>query len=322
MTVEATKKQNIPTVPPLIPLEYCTPERAARLLGCEVEDLFHWAEIGVVTLYAEFNGPIYSPSRTIPSARRVHCFGEIEGVKSFFGKVLERKPSEKTVISSDCFSSKNANLFFLETSFESDAVYMKHGFSNDAENIGEQTYGTIDYKYILLTPNPQNGADISCINGFWKVHGISEYRLRGYDDIDVTWSIEHSAPSNYSMYIQDLNIDDMIYRFRFKRHDLLKLHEHIRTGQPMGNTRSKDGCLSIESSLSRKIVSANSRERVTSKQCRFIVDLLKSHGLTDDDFKGSIGALRLKIANKAPNIGDPSVDDNTLIDWLKKGGVR
>ncbi|WP_275379282.1 hypothetical protein [Xenorhabdus bovienii] len=60
----------------------------------------------------------------------------------------------------------------------------------------------------------------------------------------------------------------------------------------------------------------------TAKQCRFIVELLKSHGLDDNDFKGSIEELRRKIANKIPNIGDPNVDDNTLVDWLKKAGVR
>lgn len=63
-------------------------------------------------------------------------------------------------------------------------------------------------------------------------------------------------------------------------------------------------------------------ERVTAKQCRFIVALLRSYNLTDDDFKGSIGDLRIKISNRIPSIGDPEIDDNTLTDWLKKGGVR
>lgn len=63
-------------------------------------------------------------------------------------------------------------------------------------------------------------------------------------------------------------------------------------------------------------------ERVTAKQCRFIVELLRSYNLTDDDFKGSIGDLRIKISNRIPSIGDPEIDDNTLTDWLKKGGVR
>ncbi|ENW0008335.1 TPA: hypothetical protein ACUNL9_002277 [Salmonella enterica] len=60
----------------------------------------------------------------------------------------------------------------------------------------------------------------------------------------------------------------------------------------------------------------------TAKQCRFIVALLRSYNLNDDDFKGSISDLRIKITNRIPSIGDPDVDDNTLTDWLQKAGVR
>ncbi|OCG08037.1 hypothetical protein A9G13_07520 [Gilliamella sp. wkB178] len=35
----------------LPPLEYCSVERATRLLGCEVSDLIHWHEIGAIRLY-------------------------------------------------------------------------------------------------------------------------------------------------------------------------------------------------------------------------------------------------------------------------------
>ena len=38
-----------------IPLEYCTPARAARLLGCELEDIFHWYEIGAIKLYLKLD---------------------------------------------------------------------------------------------------------------------------------------------------------------------------------------------------------------------------------------------------------------------------
>lgn len=34
----------------LLPLEYCKLDRAARLLGCEVDDLIHWGKIGAIDL--------------------------------------------------------------------------------------------------------------------------------------------------------------------------------------------------------------------------------------------------------------------------------
>lgn len=36
--------------PKLLPLEYCSLDRAARLLGCEVQDLLHWGSIGAIKL--------------------------------------------------------------------------------------------------------------------------------------------------------------------------------------------------------------------------------------------------------------------------------
>ncbi|MBU1308549.1 MAG: hypothetical protein KKE30_03320 [Gammaproteobacteria bacterium] len=38
-------------LPPLLPLEYCTIERAAKLLQCEPDDLMHWAEIAAIKLW-------------------------------------------------------------------------------------------------------------------------------------------------------------------------------------------------------------------------------------------------------------------------------
>lgn len=59
---------------------------------------------------------------------------------------------------------------------------------------------------------------------------------------------------------------------------------------------------------------------VTAKQCRFIVESLRAHGLTDEDFKGSIPQLRQKIARL--KIAETYGDDKTLTDWLVKAGVR
>lgn len=38
-------------LPPLLPLEYCSIERAARMLECEKEDILHWFEVGAINLY-------------------------------------------------------------------------------------------------------------------------------------------------------------------------------------------------------------------------------------------------------------------------------
>ncbi len=40
----------------LLPLEYCTPKRAAALLGCQVGDIYHWAACDEITLYFDASG--------------------------------------------------------------------------------------------------------------------------------------------------------------------------------------------------------------------------------------------------------------------------
>lgn len=49
-----TKTKGRP-LPPLLPVEYCTIGRAARMLDCEVEDLLHWVEIGAINLYLKID---------------------------------------------------------------------------------------------------------------------------------------------------------------------------------------------------------------------------------------------------------------------------
>ncbi|HGF3677451.1 TPA: hypothetical protein ACF4EV_002168 [Vibrio parahaemolyticus] len=42
-------------IQPLLPLEYCSVNRAARLLGCEVGDILHWMEINAINAYFRFS---------------------------------------------------------------------------------------------------------------------------------------------------------------------------------------------------------------------------------------------------------------------------
>ncbi|QYM92791.1 hypothetical protein [Dickeya zeae] len=47
----------------VIPFEYATIARATRFFGCEVEDIFHWNEIGLIKLslsFDDFNGTLLS----------------------------------------------------------------------------------------------------------------------------------------------------------------------------------------------------------------------------------------------------------------------
>lgn len=44
-------------------LEYCTLERACRLLGCELDDILHWAELSAIQLMVKFTHEVESNAR-------------------------------------------------------------------------------------------------------------------------------------------------------------------------------------------------------------------------------------------------------------------
>lgn len=50
----------------LLPFEYCKLDRAARMLGCEVDDLIHWGAIGAIELSIYLVKPIKCWLRHIP----------------------------------------------------------------------------------------------------------------------------------------------------------------------------------------------------------------------------------------------------------------
>jgi len=91
-------KQTQQDIPPLLPLEYCRIERAARVLGCEVEDLIHWGAVGSIRLYVRlgwlschlsslirvddpFEGNGVFESQDLTSVERAHLEGIITLLK-------------------------------------------------------------------------------------------------------------------------------------------------------------------------------------------------------------------------------------------------
>jgi hypothetical protein len=75
----STKNQNDQKIPPLLPLEYCTVKRAARLLGCEEEDIYHWDKIGAIRLHVYFDQDVTSTSNLhlrISDNRESTIYGE------------------------------------------------------------------------------------------------------------------------------------------------------------------------------------------------------------------------------------------------------
>ncbi|WP_447769426.1 hypothetical protein [Aeromonas veronii] len=273
-----------PNIRPLIPLEYCSPERASRLFKCEVDDIFHWVATGAINLFAEFSS--------------------------------YKIDSDHIELLSDCDWLEDSN---------SEGVISSY-YGPDVNN-GNNYRPSLHY----LEPYDPSREHELRISGLWHVNYDSEFSLHVLSRMDgerrciLTAFFEpckKSSDFKPSLTLYDVLVSDMPARLRIKRDDLLKIQRHINSGEVMNMqslTPRTDKVNSVNESSGKMVSNIG---RVTRKQCCFIVDLLRAHGLTDADFKGSIGELRQKIANKIPAIGSLDVDDNTLTDWLRKAGVR
>jgi hypothetical protein len=224
------EKQSAKKIPfDILSLEYCEPERAARLLKLEKEDLFHLVEVGVIDIHAEFNGDAIAFDNKPMVAERVSCSGVIDGI-ALYGRATDTHPeAEKIKISQESFSSNIPVAFQIETSFESPWMYINNDVGDNIfpECESPSTLKISSYESITLLPKPgDNGAIICDIKGFWKVHGIKEYRLGGYDDVNVDWAIEYSH-SKYSIILYNVNDSIFSLRLRFKQEELIKAYHYI-----------------------------------------------------------------------------------------------
>lgn len=209
---------------PLIPLEYCNLERASRLLGCEVEDILHWASIGAIKIHAQFKDSLYSD-------------GDIVHV----GEVY---------LNHDLFTEQECKIYDIEhegvlykkkipigergpihecnnvISVDSDQFYLGSGIT--IYNVGE---GLLD-------------RDVS-LWGFWEVDiaSISNMLLLSENRDDYDFNLratyiggEGGAEQDLGLELYGVNFDDISSRLRVVRDDILKMKMHINNGELMGKT--------------------------------------------------------------------------------------
>lgn len=301
---------------PFIKLEYCNLDRAARLLGCETEDIFHWAEVGAITLYTQFNDSNWS-----------------EGENFLVGQVYLHECAYDILVTPEYKE--------LELPYGDGEIYIKKVRVNLPGAINkEPSYLSSNHKWFkfgaaMHLRHPDEGLldRTVSLSGFWAVDRSSIPPVQNIASINkqMRWILnaiyvgDESAESQRAIELCDVEIDDIYPRLRVMHEDLLKIQSELISNNLVTAIFSEHHSAESPSSVTKTNTDMDSivrPERVTTKQCSFIVDLLRSHGLTDIDFKGTIGALRLKLANKVPSIGDPDLDDNTLIKWLRKAGVR
>lgn len=293
------------------PMEYFTLDRAASILQCDIDDLLHYGVIGAIPLCVMMRG--------FPSALIFMGGKDIQDPIEFYH---EHKGN-----SSFLFRDSNYVSHFNSTLTEHDAYKTDGGFilfRGLAHGLWCLGHGEIES---LLYSKRARVIDATIFRPFgWDTfrektglscHIISDRYFNQSWLPTLNRQLAESAgfqlrESRKPAINEILTTSDLF----IARDTILKLKGAIDTGEPMKSMIN--GGVTPSSPTEEDV---GKPVKITEKQTRLIVALLKRIGLTDSDLKGSITQLRNKANNKGEELPLPD-DDKTLIDWLRKGGIK
>lgn len=196
---KSKEKTDQSALPPLLPREYCRPERAAELLDCKIEDLIHWAAIGAINFYV-------NAAMAMDGIKTIGTYLPEEVEPEF---VIEPDPMEGEFKFGAAFSFVRAGGYIL-----SDDGYCRF----DAGKIyGFWRVSSSHFQHWELEGGIPESDDYS-LALFSSFDFCSSVYLHDKPDIDITLEVMASFP----------RLKDNLW---LMREDLEKLHQHIRTGE-------------------------------------------------------------------------------------------
>ncbi|MFH0257040.1 hypothetical protein ACGRL8_08310 [Vibrio rumoiensis] len=188
-------------IPKLLPLEYCTIERAAKMLRCEVEDIQHWIDINAITAYAIFNGErSYQGILTTSAAQEL----------SKDETLRLPEPFKLTGVANTITLDDGSKLQSLPFSF--------NGVINE---LNEPFYGVP--------------------TGFWQLisaKSFTDENTTGYSFCPQSFELSESGQLNYlksTTFLLHLE-DEQLPELYILQKDLKRLYEAIYENKPLKNT--------------------------------------------------------------------------------------
>ncbi|OOF28915.1 hypothetical protein [Salinivibrio sp. IB872] len=236
----SSQKETGTQLPPLLPLEYCSVARAARLLGCEVEDIYHWREIGAIKLCAVLNE---EPCKAF--------------VKPSF---LYGEEDEETII----------NMKFEE---ELSKVYEPEEGENFQMDVGHVIgLGPMEIDESLLNPMVVYDA---VADGVWIEADDDTREIAGPNLISSS-KTEHVGYEGglKNAELVGIQVPDLKNRLVVMKSDLDKLHKAIHGLAPLPN-RYNDSDIAAEMAAKEKEKQVTASSRVSAPQKLIIRELAK-----------------------------------------------
>ena len=286
--------------PKLLPLEYCSLDRAARLLGCEVQDLLHWGSIGAIKLCLNGAG-----SGVLLDIEKVDKAKNGEEIADFI-RTIYTDSYDLTRIS--LYSSFDQSL--SSNYFHDDLVKMSAQDVCDVP-VYFEGFWAIDPFYIpdisnILADIGYIGAIDDEIKIFSPLPDENDWIYRGIIHI----------PNDH--HVSETKLDN-IYIIR---PDLERLYKVIHDGGVLDNIYNNAELARKNREQELKIQPENT-PRVTTKQSDMIKALILIHpeleGLVDNA-NGLLAELEKLCARKG--IKTPVSDAKTIRDWLSRANIR
>ncbi|KAE9627734.1 hypothetical protein [Aeromonas veronii] len=160
---------------------------------------------------------------------------------------------------------------------------------------------------------------IGCMSSSCLADAIWPDELQRYDaQLRYAMSLDH-ANKNIKI-LESVIGEDQAKLLIEKQNKIDELEREISSVRWLASHTYEPKTLENNSESETSEYSHTQTEKVTKKQAKFIVALLKSCGIEESVLKGSITVLRQKLA-RLPY--PPEVpDDKSLIKWLREGGVN
>jgi hypothetical protein len=278
-------------LPALLPLEYCSLARAARMLECETDDLLHWAEIKSIDLWLKLDEENCG----------VICFGE----DVFQDLIKLRDNSNQADVSGLVDITAGLSTFFIESEYFEDQEFVN--FKDDEGEIGD---------YL-----PSIEVTIMC--GLWAVEFTDIVQRSNKTEGYFIPSVLYSDPTIDQRFIIDLdsemrfNLADLL----ITRAELERLHASISSGIPLKSRYNDSEIEKISRAQIQRASNAKSAaERNSAPRAELVLSLLElvlgeESSLIDNPY-----ALYQRVNKqlREANIIEPEITEQAFADILSK----
>lgn len=276
-------------LPPLLPVEYCKLDRAARMLECEVEDLLHWGGTGAIRLL-------------------------------YFAKDLEAQSA---------FDKQQFEYLFKSGKFESlfrENVLVGMGISVDCDWMYPDKEELVSvFNNLLCNDGPGEFNELYALvtmNGLFAIdgdHSLNNLYISGNCKTFGLSLDYQGSPVWYHFLVSDP--DFSIEKIFIEKQEMEKIYNAITTGTPLANEAKKVPHKITQTETMQRISNAKAAaERNSAPRAELVLSLLELVLGEDSSLIDNPYALYQRVNKqlREAKIIEPEITEQAFADILSK----